>query len=88
MKSTGIVRPIDELGRFVIPMEIRRNLGIAAKDPLEVFIDEDSIILRKYHNCDIFTGETEELFVFEGRTVSKKSIPGLLKAAGLKFEEI
>lgn len=48
MKSTGIVRKIDELGRIVIPMEIRRNLGLEEKDPIEIFVDGDSIILKSY----------------------------------------
>ncbi|AQY52145.1 MULTISPECIES: AbrB/MazE/SpoVT family DNA-binding domain-containing protein [Listeria] len=59
MKSTGMVRKIDELGRIVIPVEIRRNLGVAVKDALEIYINEDEIILKKYtasNLCDI-TGE-------------------------------
>lgn len=48
MKSTGIVRKVDELGRIVLPIELRRILGIAEKDPVEVFVDEDRIILKKY----------------------------------------
>lgn len=48
MKSTGIVRNVDDLGRVVIPKELRRNLGIAEKDPVEIFIDGDKIILRKF----------------------------------------
>jgi AbrB family transcriptional regulator, transcriptional pleiotropic regulator of transition state genes len=48
MKSTGMVRKVDELGRVVIPIELRRNLGIAEKDPLEIFIDGDQIILKKF----------------------------------------
>lgn len=48
MKSTGIVRKVDELGRLVIPMELRRTLGIAEKDPVEIFIDGEQIILQKY----------------------------------------
>lgn len=48
MKSTGIVRRIDDLGRVVIPMELRRTFGIDEKDSLEIFVDEDRIILRKY----------------------------------------
>ncbi|KGR89339.1 AbrB/MazE/SpoVT family DNA-binding domain-containing protein [Lysinibacillus odysseyi] len=48
MKSTGIVRKVDELGRIVLPIELRRILGIAEKDPVEVFVDEDQIILKKY----------------------------------------
>jgi len=48
MKSTGIVRKVDELGRVVIPKELRRTLGIEEKDPVEIFIDGDQIILQKY----------------------------------------
>jgi AbrB family transcriptional regulator, transcriptional pleiotropic regulator of transition state genes len=48
MKSTGIVRKVDELGRIVIPMELRRTLGIEIKDSLEIFVEGDSIILKKY----------------------------------------
>lgn len=48
MKSTGIVRKVDELGRVVLPMELRRTLGIVERDPLEIFIDGNQIILKKY----------------------------------------
>jgi transcriptional pleiotropic regulator of transition state genes len=48
MKSTGIVRKIDELGRIVLPIEMRRTLGIQEKDPLEIFVDGSMIILKKY----------------------------------------
>lgn len=48
MKSTGIVRRVDELGRVVIPKELRRTLGINEKDPLEIFVNEDKIVLQKY----------------------------------------
>ncbi|WP_085520933.1 AbrB/MazE/SpoVT family DNA-binding domain-containing protein [Tuberibacillus sp. Marseille-P3662] len=48
MKSTGIVRKIDELGRIVLPIELRRNLDINIKDPVEVYTDEDKIVLKKY----------------------------------------
>lgn len=48
MKSTGIVRKVDELGRVVIPVELRRGLGVEEKDPLEIYIDGDRIILQKY----------------------------------------
>ncbi|MCW1929493.1 AbrB/MazE/SpoVT family DNA-binding domain-containing protein [Bhargavaea beijingensis] len=48
MKSTGIVRKVDELGRVVIPIELRRTLGIKEKDALEIYVDDDRIILKKY----------------------------------------
>ena len=48
MKSTGIVRKVDELGRIVLPVELRRTMDIAEKDPLEIYVDGNSIVLRKY----------------------------------------
>ncbi|MFO6924362.1 AbrB/MazE/SpoVT family DNA-binding domain-containing protein [Bacillus cereus] len=62
MKSTGIIRNIDPLGRIVVPMELRRTLGIQEKDPMEIFVDGESIILQKYipnNSCQI-TGEVSE----------------------------
>ncbi|MBT2692164.1 AbrB/MazE/SpoVT family DNA-binding domain-containing protein [Bacillus sp. ISL-55] len=62
MKSTGIVRKVDELGRVVIPIELRRTLGIAEKDALEIYVDDDRIILKKYKpnmTCHI-TGEVSD----------------------------
>jgi len=62
MKSTGIVRKVDELGRVVIPIELRRTLGIAEKDSLEIYVDDDKIILKKYKpnmTCQI-TGEVSD----------------------------
>ena len=48
MKSTGIVRKLDELGRITLPIELRRTLGVGERDPLEIYVDEDKIILTKY----------------------------------------
>ncbi|WP_409290915.1 AbrB/MazE/SpoVT family DNA-binding domain-containing protein [Peribacillus sp. SCS-37] len=62
MKSTGIVRKVDELGRVVIPIELRRTLGIAEKDALEIYVDEEKIILKKYKpnmTCQV-TGEVSD----------------------------
>ncbi|MBO1582548.1 AbrB/MazE/SpoVT family DNA-binding domain-containing protein [Bacillus sp. XF8] len=62
MKSTGITRKIDELGRIVIPMELRRTLGIEEKDPMEIFVEDDKIILQKYqaHQACMITGDVSE----------------------------
>lgn len=87
MKDTGVVRKVDELGRFTLPMELRRKLNIEVGDPLEVFVDEDSIILKKYVASDIFTGDTEDLIDFEGKKVSRKTIVQLAKAAGYQISE-
>lgn len=57
MKSTGIVRKVDELGRIVLPKELRRTLEINEKDPLEIFVDEEKIILRKYTPRDVAVEE-------------------------------
>lgn len=83
MKSTGIVRKLDELGRITLPIELRRTLGVNERDPLEIFVDEDKIILKKYEPTDIFNGEKSELFDFYGKKVSKASIIELAKLAGI-----
>ena len=69
MKSTGIVRRVDELGRVVIPIELRTQFGIAVKDPIEIFVDGTSIVLKKYEQSCIFCGNTENLKEFKGKLV-------------------
>lgn len=83
MKSTGIVRKLDELGRITLPIELRRTLGVSERDPLEIFVDEGKIILQKYEPTDIFNGEKDELIDYCGKKVSKSSITELAKLAGL-----
>ncbi len=87
MKSTGIVRKMDELGRIVLPKELRRVLDIDCGDPLEIFTENQTIILRKYEPADIFTGDTQDLIEYEGKRVSKKSIRAMVELAGMKLEE-
>ena len=62
MKSTGIVRKVDELGRIVIPIELRRTLDIAERDPLEIFVSEDTIMLKKFHTSCIFCDSHAERY--------------------------
>ena len=69
MKSTGIVRQVDELGRIVIPKELRRNLEIKPKEPLEIFVDEDMIILKKYVPACIFCGQTKDIVPFKNKNI-------------------
>ena len=69
MKSTGVVRPLDSLGRIVLPIELRRTMGLACKDKLEIFVENDSIILKKYDPNCIFCGATEDLAEFSGKTI-------------------
>lgn len=61
MKSTGIVRRVDELGRIVLPIELRRSLNINERDTLEIFVDDEKIVLKKYEPADIFTGNMDDL---------------------------
>ncbi len=87
MKSTGIVRKLDELGRITLPIELRRHLNISERDPIEIFVDDERIILQKYEPSDIFTGNMSDLIDFHGKKVSKDSILAMARAAGFKIEE-
>lgn len=69
MKSTGIVRKIDDLGRMVIPAELRRTLDISTKDALEIFIDGEKIVLKKYEPACIFCGNAGNVSTFNGKNV-------------------
>lgn len=77
MKSTGVVRPIDNLGRFVLPKEIRDTLDISPKDPLEVYVDADRIILKKYTPSCIFCTNAEEVTYYKGKLVCSECIDNL-----------
>ena len=87
MKSTGIVRKVDELGHVVLPIELRRNLNIEVKDSLEIFVDDDKIILKKYEPSDIFTGSMDNLIEFNGKKVSVDSIREMARIAGLHITD-
>ncbi|WP_025690822.1 AbrB/MazE/SpoVT family DNA-binding domain-containing protein [Paenibacillus zanthoxyli] len=80
MKATGIVRKVDELGRIVIPIELRRTMGIDIKDPLEIFVDGEKIILRKYEPTCIFSGSSEHLINFKGKMVSRDILDELIES--------
>ena len=67
MKSLGIVRKVDELGRIVLPIEVRRKFDIEEKDSLEIYTDNDCIVLKKYEPSCIFCGNSEEVFDFNGK---------------------
>jgi len=71
MKATGIVRKIDPLGRLVLPIEIRRVLDINEKDAMEIFIEGDSIILKKYAPGCVFCGNVGEGINFKGKIICK-----------------
>ena len=72
MKSTGIVRRVDELGRVVIPIELRNKFNISEKDPIEIYVDGSSIILKKYEQSCIFCGSTKKLIDYKGKLICNK----------------
>lgn len=74
MKSTGIVRNIDELGRLVIPKEMRKKLGIANTDPVEFFVEDDKIIVKKYLPVCHFCGTDENVSEFKGKNICRDCI--------------
>ena len=69
MKSTGIIRRVDELGRVVIPIEIRNQFNILEKDPIEIYVNGSSIILKKFEPNCIFCGNTKELLTYHDKLV-------------------
>ena len=77
MKSTGIVRKVDELGRIVLPIEMRRTLDIAEKDSLEIYVDGSSIILKKYKPSCIFCDSTKDIAVFRGKNICPRCMKEL-----------
>jgi len=83
MKSTGIVRKVDELGRIVLPSELRTTLNIKEKDPLEIFIEDSRIILKKYEPSCTFTGIMDGLIEYKGKKVSIRAIKEMAVLAGL-----
>lgn len=79
MKSTGIVRRVDELGRIVIPMELRRTLDITEKDALEIYVDGEQIILKKYEPACIFCGEAMGVEKYKGKNICKNCLEDIKK---------
>jgi transcriptional pleiotropic regulator of transition state genes len=69
MKSTGVVRKVDELGRIVLPISIRQIMDINEKDSLEIFTDENRIILQKYQPSCIFCNNADDIVFFNGKRV-------------------
>ena len=69
MKATGIIRNIDELGRIVIPKELRRKMDMKDSQPIEIYVDDDKIILMKYSPCCTFCDSAENVTIFKGKRV-------------------
>ena len=79
IKSTGIVRRVDELGRVVIPIELRNKFGILEKDPIEIYVDGSSIVLRKYEPNCVFCGSSKDLIEYNDKLVCTKCLDKINK---------
>ena len=77
LKSIGIVRTVDDLGRVTLPIELRRTLEIAEKDSLEIFVDGDSIVLKKYEPACIFCGNAQDVSTYKGKNICHDCITEL-----------
>lgn len=77
MKSTGIVRKVDELGRVVIPIELRRNLDIDVKDSVEIYVEDDKIVLKKYTPSCSFCNNVSDITIFKGRNICRTCLKEL-----------
>ena len=72
MKSTGIIRKVDDLGRIVLPIELRRTLDIAERDELEIFMEDDRIVLKKYEPACVFCSSEQGLITYRGKNVCQE----------------
>ncbi len=72
MKSTGIIRKVDELGRVVIPIELRRSLGISIRDSLEIYVEGDLIMLKKHESSCVFCGSEDGISEFKGKNICRQ----------------
>ena len=79
MKSLGIVRKVDELGRIVLPIETRKKLEIAPKDGVEIFIEGDRIILKKYEPSCIFCGDASDIVTYNEKKICRRCLEALKK---------
>lgn len=79
MKATGIVRPVDALGRVVIPVELRRSLGIQTNDSLEIYVDGPYIMLKKYEPTCVFCGGADDVKMIHGKFVCANCIREMKK---------
>lgn len=77
MRATGIVRKVDDLGRVVLPIELRRTLGIYVKDPMEIFIDGEHVIFKKYEPVCTFCGSAGFVKHFKGKNVCSECVTAI-----------
>lgn len=79
MKATGVIRKVDELGRIVLPIELRRTYGIEEKDALEIYVDGENIILKKYEPACIFCGNARDINNYKGKNICASCISDMVK---------
>ena len=77
MKATGIVRKVDELGRIVLPIELRRTLDIAERDAIEIYVEGSSIVLKKFRPNCVFCDSSKDVVDFKGKNICQKCIRAL-----------
>ncbi|QNU67238.1 AbrB/MazE/SpoVT family DNA-binding domain-containing protein [Ruminiclostridium herbifermentans] len=80
-KATGVVRKVDDLGRVVLPIELRRTFGIEEKDALEIYVDEETIILKKYEPACIFCNEAKNVEAYKGKNICCNCISELKRGS-------
>lgn len=80
MGDTGIVRRVDDLGRIVIPMELRRTLGIAVKDPMSISVEGERVILEKFREACMFCGTREDINMVKDRPVCGSCVEDIKKS--------
>lgn len=87
MKSTGIVRPVDTLNRFVIPKELCKTFDIKPKDSLEIYTEDNKIILKKYQPSCIFCSEASDIVEFDGRPICRNCAEKIAQAANITYTQ-
>lgn len=78
MKATGIVRKVDELGRIVVPIELRRSLGIGDRDEVAMFMEENSIVIRKHQPTCVFCGSADNTVEYKKKIICKDCIDSMI----------
>ncbi len=81
MKSTGVVRQLDTLGRIVLPIELRRTMNIGIKDMVEIFVEDDRIVLKKFHPACIFCNDARDVVSYKGKLVCKACLAELAESS-------
>ena len=79
MKSLGIVRKVDELGRIVLPIETRKRLDLGPKHPVEIFVEKDRVVLKKYEPCCIFCGDADDVIMYKDKRICRSCLEELKK---------